>query len=396
MWFTTRSEEKMDLKLKWIRWGSLAGISLLMICLMIWLNKPDESGHATAASKVNFVKAHVTDVLSDSASEDTWTEGLRLGLQEITLQIDSGAYKGREISTVNYLSAYSNVDLKMNSKIIVRLDVDEAGNPFVVSVVNHNRMTMIIGLLMAFVIALLVVGGKKGLSAIFGLVFTLFTIWFFLIPLIMRGIPAMPSVIFVVAITTYCTLVALNGFSKKTLIAVVGCIGGVTIAGLIAMVCGWITPINGFNMPEAEELVLRAAESGLKLSGLLVSGVLIASLGAVMDVALSIASAISELHEMNPKATASMLFKSGLNIGKDAMGTMANTLILAFAGASLNMLILFRVFDYPYMQIFNSDLMAIEIIQGISGSIGIVLTVPLVAGLGAVLYGAKPLMKQAK
>lgn len=115
-----------------------------------------------------------------------------------------------------------------------------------------------------------------------------------------------------------------------------------------------------------------------------------------MDVALSIASAISELKDMNDKADKKMLFKSGMNIGKDAMGTMANTLILAFAGASLNLLILFRVFDYPYLQIFNSDLMAIEIIQGLAGSIGIVLTVPLVAALGAVLFGSKSLMKNAR
>jgi uncharacterized membrane protein len=188
----------------------------------------------------------------------------------------------------------------------------------------------------------------------------------------------------------------LNGFSKKTYVAIIGCVGGVTIAGLIAYVAGLVSPINGFNMPEAEELILRAADDGLMISGLLVSGVLIASLGAVMDVALTIASAISELKEMNRKASASDLFKSGMNIGKDAMGTMANTLILAFAGASLNMLILFRVFDYPYIQIFNSDLMAVEIIQGLAGSIGIVLTVPLVAALGATTYGLSNKYKPGK
>ena len=110
----------------------------------------------------------------------------------------------------------------------------------------------------------------------------------------------------------------------------------------------------------------------------------------------SIASAINELHLMNPKAKTQELFKAGINIGKDAMGTMANTLILAFAGASLNMLVLFKVFDYPYIQIFNSDLMSIEIIQGLAGSIGIVMTVPLVAMLAAVLFSSKHLEKNTK
>jgi uncharacterized membrane protein len=185
-------------------------------------------------------------------------------------------------------------------------------------------------------------------------------------------------------------LTFLNGFSKKTIGAVIGCIGGVTIAGLIAYLAGIISPINGFNMPEAEELVLRAGEN-IKISGLLVSGILISALGAVMDVALMITSAVSELYTMNPKASRKMLFKSGINIGRDAMGTMANTLILAFAGASLNMLLLFRIFDYPYLQIMNSDLMIVEIIQGLAGSIGIVLTVPLVAALSAGMYGKSQL-----
>ena len=113
------------------------------------------------------------------------------------------------------------------------------------------------------------------------------------------------------------------------------------------------------------------------------AGILISSLGAVMDVAMSIASSCNELYELNPKLTAGQLFRSGMNIGRDAMGTMANTLILAFAGSALNMLILFRAYDYPLLQVLNSDLMAIEILQGVAGSIGIILTVPLVAALSA-------------
>lgn len=362
---------------------------LLYLLWIVNLNKSQDGDLKTAAQKNIFVKAHVTEIINDQASPDTWTEGLRIGFQEVIVAIDSGEFKGDRLYTVNYLSAYSNIDLKENVKIIVKIDKDDDGNPFIVSITSYNRSQIIIGLLSLFVITLLLFGGKKGLAAIVGLGFTIISIWFVLIPLVKQGIHPIPAAIGLIAVTTFVSLVALNGFSKKTFIAVVGCVGGVTIAGLTAYIVGIISPINGFNMPEAEELVLRAADDGLKISGLLVSGILIASLGAVMDVALTIASAISELHDMKPEAKVSELFKSGINIGKDAMGTMANTLILAFSGASLNMLILFRVFDYPTMQIFNSDLMTIEIIQGLAGSIGIVLTVPLVAILGASLYGKK-------
>lgn len=376
-------------KKNWKQW-ILFGLGMIgFVLIMIWLARPIDGQAATAASKYSFEKAHVTRLIAEKASEDTWTEGLRLGMQEVLVEVDSGEFKGTELYVVNYMSAYGNVDLKEGSKIIVRLDVDDFGNPFVVTINGHDRSTMIWTLLIVFVGLLTAIGGKKGLSAIAGLVFTMASIWFFLIPLIQRGVHPIPAAIVLVAITTFVSLIALNGFSKKTYVAIAGCVGGVTIAGLISYVAGLITPINGFNMPEAEELILRAADDGLLLSGLLVSGVLIASLGAVMDVALTIASAISELYEMNPGVKMKDLFKSGINIGKDAMGTMANTLILAFAGASLNMLILFRVFDYPYLQIFNSDLMSIEIIQGLAGSIGIVLTVPLVAVLGATAYGVK-------
>ncbi len=356
---------------------------VVFTAVLVVLNSPEEGEAATAASKLIFARAHVIEVVTDNASPDTWTEGLRLGTQETYVQLDSGAFKGTKLPAVNYLNAYTNVDLKAGTSIIVRLDYDEQGNPYVASITNYNRSVVLIGFALIFVFLLVALGRKKGVAAVTGLAFTIICIWFFLIPLIERGFPVIPVTIVLVAITAAVSLLLLNGYSYKTLCAVAGCVGGVAIAGIAAGVSGMLTPLGGFNMAEAEELVLRAGDSGMQIRGLLVSGILIASLGAIMDVAMTITSAVFELHDMNPKADKRKLFQSGLNIGRDAMGTMANTLILAFAGASLNMLILFKVFDYPYIQIFNSDMMAIEIIRGLAGSIGIVMTVPLVAFLSA-------------
>ena len=226
--------------------------------------------------------------------------------------------------------------------------------------------------------------------ALLGLAYTLACLWYLLVPLILRGADPILVSIGVVALTTAASLLLLTGFSRKTLCATLGCVGGVAAAGIFAGLAGTISPLNGFNLSEAEELVLRAGDSKLHISGLLVSGILIASLGAVMDVAMSIASSCNELRELNPNLTRAELFRSGMNIGRDAMGTMANTLILAFVGASLNMLILFRVYDYPLIQIANTDAMAVEVIRGVAGSIGIVLTVPLVALLSSRFMGPKP------
>ena len=363
------------------------GAAILLTALLIaWavvlqLTEPDRE--ATAARKRMFAVAKVTRVLADDAATDAWTEGRRLGQQLLEVEILTGKHKGETLQTYNYLSAYLNVDAKVGTRIIVRLDYDDNGEVYIISVPNYDRAPMLIGLILVFAALLIVIGRKKGIMALLGLVYTLASLWYVLIPMLLRGAEPVLTSIIIVALTTVACLILLTGFSRKTLCAVLGCVSGVAVAGIFAAIAGAISPLNGFNMSEAEELVLRAYDSELHISGLFVAGILIASLGAVMDVAMSISSACWELRSVNPTMPRKELFRSGMNIGRDAMGTMTNTLILAFSGTSVNMLLLFQVYDYPLIQIFNTDAMAMEVIRGIAGSIGIVLTVPLVAALSA-------------
>ncbi len=359
----------------------LVGIILfsVLIGMGIILNSEPLRDEESAAQKRIFCKARVTAVLHDSAEADTWSEGRRLGSQLLLLEIISGEHKGKVFQGENYLSAYSNVDCKPGTRVIVRLDYNDNGDLYVSSIPNYDRGIVMAVFILVFAVILVAVGGKKGAAALLGLVYTLACLWFLLVPMILKGVQPVLASVIVVALTTAASLIPLSGLNRKTFCAVLGCVSGVVTAGVFAAIVSGITPINGFNMSEAEELVLRSSETGLHISGLLVSGILIASLGAVMDVAMSISSSCNELRELNPGLDSRTLFRSGMNIGRDAMGTMANTLILAFAGSSLNMLILFKVFNYPLIQIINSDAMVIEIIQGVAGSIGIILTVPLVA-----------------
>lgn len=365
---------------------------LLMASWALALEYTEPDREATAARKRSFAIAEVTDILADNAETQEWTEGRRIGQQTLEVEILNGPWKGEVLETANYLTIYTNVDAKVGTKIIVRLDVDDAGNPYIISVPNYNRAPVLIGLLVVFAALLILIGRKKGLMALLGLAYTLCCVWFIQVPMILRGISPIPVTVVIIALTAAASLIFLNGFSRKTLCATLGCVGGVAAAGIFAALSGTISPLNGFNLPEAEELVLRAADNGIRISGLFVSGILIASLGAVMDVAMSISSACWELRERNPSLPRRELFRSGMNIGQDAMGTMANTLILAFAGSSLNTLILFQIFDYPLIQIFNADSIAIELIRGVAGTIGIILTVPLVALLSAELM--KPRNRQ--
>ncbi len=369
------------------------GLSLgLVLILVLWaavLFWTEEDREATAARKRMFAVAEVTDILEDTAEVQDWTEGRRIGQQELEIEVLTGPWKGAVLETPNYLTIYTNVDARVGTRIIVRLDADEQGQPYVLSIPNYNRVPMLLGLMAVFAGLLVLIGRRKGVMALIGLVYTLACLWFILVPMILRGADPVLVTVVIVALTTAASLLLLTGLSRKTLCATLGCVGGVAAAGLFAAAAGTISPINGFNLPEAEELVLRAADQGLQISGLFVSGILVASLGAVMDVAMSIASACWELRQVDPKLPRTALFRSGMNIGRDAMGTMANTLILAFAGSSLNTLLLCQVYDYPLIQIFNADAIAVEMIRGVAGSIGILLTVPLVALLSARLMSPR-------
>ena len=369
------------------------GLSLgLVLILVLWaavLFWTEEDREATAARKRMFAVAEVTDILEDTAEVQDWTEGRRIGQQELEIEVLTGPWKGAVLETPNYLTIYTNVDARVGTRIIVRLDADEQGQPYVLSIPNYNRVPMLLGLMAVFAGLLVLIGRRKGVMALIGLVYTLACLWFILVPMILRGADPVLVTVVIVALTTAASLLLLTGLSRKTLCATLGCVGGVVAAGLFAAAAGTVSPINGFNLPEAEELVLRAADQGLQISGLFVSGILVASLGAVMDVAMSIASACWELRQVDPKLPRTALFRSGMNIGRDAMGTMANTLILAFAGSSLNTLLLCQVYDYPLIQIFNADAIAVEMIRGVAGSIGILLTVPLVALLSARLMSPR-------
>lgn len=369
------------------------GLSLgLVLILVLWaavLFWTEEDREATAARKRMFAVAEVTDILEDTAEVQDWTEGRRIGQQELEIEVLTGPWKGAVLETPNYLTIYTNVDARVGTRIIVRLDADEQGQPYVLSIPNYNRVPMLLGLMAVFAGLLVLIGRRKGVMALIGLVYTLACLWFILVPMILRGADPVLVTVVIVALTTAASLLLLTGLSRKTLCATLGCVGGVAAAGLFAAAAGTVSPINGFNLPEAEELVLRAADQGLQISGLFVSGILVASLGAVMDVAMSIASACWELRQVDPKLPRTALFRSGMNIGRDAMGTMANTLILAFAGSSLNTLLLCQVYDYPLIQIFNADAIAVEMIRGVAGSIGILLTVPLVALLSAHLMSPR-------
>lgn len=194
------------------------------------------------------------------------------------------------------------------------------------------------------------------------------------------------AAVLVVAFTTVVTMCMVDGITKKSVAAMLGTIIGVVFSGAFALIFGQVTSITGYNVSDIENLVYVGEMTDIKIGELLFAGILIASLGAVMDVGMSIASTLNELKEQNPQMMLKELFQSGMNVGRDMMGTMTNTLILAFTGGSVNTLVFIFAYNYEYQQVINMYSVGIEIMQGLSSSLGVIMAVPVTSWIAAFLY----------
>ncbi|MFV0392826.1 MAG: YibE/F family protein, partial [Coprobacillaceae bacterium] len=342
-----------------------------------WANDGDPGYYKDKETGMEFETAKVIEVIDDQTTIDETTENVRQGSMELRLEILTGRYEGDVVETTNYFSSLYNVYVTEGDKVIVRVDTTETGSS--ASVYNYDRTNTLLIFVLFFLVSMVIIGGIHGFKSVLGLIFTLVCVFFLLIPLVLKGFPAIPTTVVILVITTIVCFLMIGGFKPKIIAAATGTIFGVVFAAILAIVVGNLTNISGFQMEEAESLLLIASTTSLEIKGLFICGVLIASLGAVMDIAMSISSAIEELHINNPSMTIKDLFVSGMNIGRDAMGTMSNTLILAFAGSSLNMIITIYSYGVPFTQLINTDFVAIELIRGIAGSMGIIFTVPAVS-----------------
>ncbi|MBN1056734.1 YibE/F family protein [Clostridium botulinum] len=327
---------------------------------------------------VDYFKAQVIQVNKEKLQEDKYIEDIELGYQEVKVRILDGPYKDNEYNVLNNMSRLYNTKVKTGSKVIVALYIKDGEiNDIMISSFTRSHVLITMGLL--FLISILLIGGFRGLKAIVSLVFTIICVIYLMLPLMLRGVSPIFSSFIVATISITITLILISGINKKSTAAILGTLSGVVIAGIFAYIFGVWANLSGVNLTDAESIMYISETTGLKIRGIMFAGILISALGAVMDVAMSISSSIFEIHSINNSMSISNLFKSGMNIGKDIIGTMANTLILAFAGGSLNLLILLYSSNMTFNRLMNLDVIGTEVIQGLAGSIGIILTVPITA-----------------
>jgi uncharacterized membrane protein len=342
------------------------------------------SENANGTANVKYEKATVLDVKNENLRKSINLDNIYFGSQQVKVKILTGEHKG-DIKTIsNYLNDIHNIFTKKGMTVII--DVDTVNkSTYSATVYNYYRAPIQYILILTFFLLLCIIGGKKGLKSILGLAFTFICIIFLFIPMIYNGYSPILACLIIITLTTCITLILLCDFTAKTLSAILGTLLGVFIAAIIGILFGNLAHLSGLNMQNAEILSLISTSTGMQVQGLLLASILIASLGAVLDLSVSIASSIQEIYSSNSKLTFNELFKSGMNIGKDMMGTMTNTLILAFTGSSLNILIVIYSYNVSFTQIMNMDMVSVEIIQGITGSLAVVLTVPIAALISAKL-----------
>ena len=369
----------MNVKKCFLRWGIPAILLFFFVLFTVYINQLDKVALVNREGQT-FEKGVVTEILQDNLMPD----GTRVGEQRVLVRMTTGVRAGQELETTSSSGYLFGAGCTVGMKVVVMQSV--AGDSTITSVYSQDREWVIYAFAAAYLVVLCLVGGKQGLKGALGLVFTFFCIIFVYLPLVYQGWSPFWVAVFICVITTLVTMYFIGGPTRKTLVATGGTVAGVVIAGLAASLFSMATGITGWNVSDIESLLTLASTSGVQVGGLLFSGLLISSLGAVMDVAMSIGSAIAEIHAQNPAISRTDLFKAGMHVGRDMMGTDSNTLILAFAGGSISMLVLDYAYDLPYLQIINSNNIGIAIMQGLSGSFGIVLAVPVTVALAVLLY----------
>lgn len=268
---------------------------------------------------------------------------------------------------------YYDIKLKKGDKVI--LHVEDEGDGLVFTIEDIQRSHTLLWLSLIFCGLLIYVGKKKGLLSLVSIIVTCVLIFNMLSPMILAGLPPVLGAILVCLISTAITMYLVGGFNKKSTAATLGCVLSLLIAGILSFITVKTASLTGFSSENS--MFLYSAHPELDFVSIIISTMMLATLGAVMDVGMSIASTINEIYEVDNTKSVKELFKSGMNVGRDIIGTMANTLILVYLGGSLPLIMLASNIDLQ--KFINLNQVVTEISSALIGSIAIVICVPITA-----------------
>ena len=349
----------------------------------------DEDAYAARA-----VVTEMLDIETESYDAGSVYEN---STQYFNARITQGPHKGEEVLAAQTFDNYTtyNVEEPVNVGdhiILYNLGTPQGRADYIMGGYERLRPNFIF--LCVFFLLLLVFGQLKGLNTIVSLSFTCLAVFAVFVPSVLAGYNIYFMSCVTCIYTIVMTLLITNGASYKSLTTILGCSFGVAVAAILSIVFDRILRLTG--IIDEHSIYLQYLGSGVEINlrALIFAMITIGAMGAVMDVAMDISSALSELHMQAPHLNFSELFMSGLRIGRDIMGTMANTLVLAYIGSNLCSILLLITYSSSLLELLNRENIAVELLQALIGSTAILLTIPLTSIVCSLLYVGRNDSKQ--
>lgn len=348
--------------------------------------------NATYRDTVKSFKGTVVVAGEKYIEEDEWSKEVT-PYQDVRVRIDQDGYF--KIVDVKYQLSYylGSVipadPLKVGDKVYVSISYDSNGGIESTYIEYINNERFLVAMIILYSGAIILIGGMKGVRALVGLIITVLAVFFIMVPLIYDGYDSILVTVLTSIGIIAITFVIVSGFTKQTLAASLGTAGGIIVAGIFAIVFGNLMKLTGA-CEDSLQLSMIEGGSRFNFENIMISGVIVGALGACMDVGMSIASALHELSVEGNGMTIKKLIRSGMNIGKDVMGTMTNTLILAYVGSSLTVILMLKGYGFEAYQIANNTQLVLEeVVRAIAGSFGLVITIPITTLVSSVLMGKR-------
>lgn len=305
-------------------------------------------------------------------------------IQKLLLSVNEGSLNGQQITIEHEtITSAGKIIFKEGDKVLVSQSQDLEGNAFY-QITDHVRRDSLQFLFIVFVLLTVVVAGKRGFTSLLGMGISFLVIFFFILPRILSGhsptFVAIEGALMIIPVTFLLS----HGFSKKTVVAVAGTLISLVITGILASIFIEAAKLTGFSSEEAGFLQI-AGQGTINIKGLLLAGIIIGVLGVLDDITISQSAIVFQLKAANPSFNSKDLYRRAMDIGKDHISSMVNTLILVYTGASLPLLLLFVDNPHPLSQVINYEIIADEIVRTLVGSIGLVLAVPITTLIASAL-----------
>ncbi|WP_278573849.1 YibE/F family protein [Fusobacterium ulcerans] len=342
-----------------------------------------------------FKKENIGRVLTVDNS-DAIVQGIsKVGCQHLTVEVLTGKFKGKILEVNNLLSGSMEYDEFYTEKDKVLMAVIENDEKIDGKVLSPLRIEKIAVLGLIFVALLVAYAGKVGLKSLLSFAGSIVIIWEYLIPALRKG-----ENIFAVTVSALVLLSALiiflvAGFTKKGFSAFLGTMSGLFVTAALTFLFGDTFRIDGMNQPLAQSVVFSSFMS-INILDIFYAAIVIGASGAAMDIAMDMTATIEELKLHNPDISRKSLIKSGFNVGRSVIGTMITTLLLAYSGGFLTLMILFMERNTTILQILNMKMVTSEVIKIIIGSIGLVVVAPITTYIASFIYSAKEKSSEKK